>query len=118
MEDFRTLAEIILPSHMLDWCKFVSANVTHDKDKNIIHIYLDENDMKPDCECELRPNGFTRESVLWSRRSQVLPLQTNTHLRLNPHAFAGAPEKRLLSVKSDKMAKEKHPVKSAVSDGW
>ena len=29
----------------------------------LIHIYLDENGLKPDGRYDLRPNGFTRESV-------------------------------------------------------
>ncbi len=62
---------------MLDWFYLKDIRLTEDNDKTSIHIYLDENETTPDERTDLRPNGFTRESVSM----------------LKPHAFAGDPKK-------------------------
>ena len=41
----------------------VSSDVEKKGDTQVIHLYLDENEQKPDDGADLRPNGFTRESV-------------------------------------------------------
>ena len=63
MEQYRLLAECLLPAHMLDWFDLQNVCVEKKDDTQIIHIYLDENEQKPDSRDGLRPNGFTRESV-------------------------------------------------------
>ena len=63
MEQYRLLAECLLPAHMLDWFDLQNVCVEKKDDTQVIHIYLDENEQKPDSRDGLRPNGFTRESV-------------------------------------------------------
>lgn len=63
MEQYRLLAECLLPAHMLDWFKLKDVRVEVKGDTQVVHIYLEENDVKPDYQEDLRPNGFTRESV-------------------------------------------------------
>ena len=63
MEQYRLLAECLLPAHMLDWFDLQNICVEKKDDTQVIHIYLDENEQKPDSRDGLRPNGFTRESV-------------------------------------------------------
>lgn len=63
MEQYRTFAECFLPAHMLDWFDLKSVDIEERGDERIIHLYLDENELKPDGRDDLRPNGFTRESV-------------------------------------------------------
>ena len=48
---------------MLDWFDLQNVCVEKKDDTQVIHIYLDENEQKPDSRDGLRPNGFTRESV-------------------------------------------------------
>lgn len=48
---------------MLDWFDLQNVCVEKKDDTQIIHIYLDENEHKPDSRDGSRPNGFTRESV-------------------------------------------------------
>ena len=48
---------------MLDWFNLKDVRLSEEKDKTSIHIYLDENEKTPDDRSDLRPNGFTRESV-------------------------------------------------------
>ncbi len=70
---------------MLDWFYLKDIRLTEDNDKTSIHIYLDENETTPDERTDLRPNGFTRESVSM----------------LKPHAFAGDPD--FLKSKSNQL---------------
>lgn len=63
MEQYRLLAECLLPAHMLDWFDLQNVCVEKKDSTQLIHIYLDENGLKPDSMEDLRPNGFTRESV-------------------------------------------------------
>ena len=63
MEQYRLLAECLLPAHMLDWFDLKTVRVEKKGDTQVIHLYLDENEQKPDDREDLRPNGFTRESA-------------------------------------------------------
>lgn len=63
MEQYRLLAECLLPAHMLDWFELKDVRVELKGATQIVHLYLDENEVKPDNQKPLRPNGFTRESV-------------------------------------------------------
>ena len=48
MEQYRLLAECLLPAHMLDWFDLQNVCVEKKDDTQVIHIYLDENEQKPD----------------------------------------------------------------------
>ncbi len=48
---------------MLDWFNLKDVRLTQTDGNTSIHIYLDENEKTPDGRSDLRPNGFTRESV-------------------------------------------------------
>ena len=75
MEQYRLLVECLLPAHMLDWFDLKNVRVEKKGDTQVIHLYLDENEQKPDEREDLRPNGFTRESVFHDfpiRRQEVL----------------------------------------------
>lgn len=48
---------------MLDWFDLKDVRVEVKGNTQVVHIYLDENEMKPNNREDLRPNGFTRESV-------------------------------------------------------
>ena len=63
MEKYRLLAECLLPEHMLDWFDLKDVFVEQKKETKLVHIYLDENELRPDDRTDIRPNGFTRESV-------------------------------------------------------
>ena len=63
MDQYRFLAECLLPAHMLDWFELMDVRIENKKETKVIHLYLDENELKPDEMDVLRPNGFTRESV-------------------------------------------------------
>lgn len=63
MEHYKLLAECLLPEGMLDWFELKDVKIEMDGETKVVHIYLDENAVKPDYADELRPNGFTRESV-------------------------------------------------------
>ena len=63
MEQYRLFAECFLPKHMLDWFDLKKIDVTGEGDDKQYHIYLDENEIRPEGRGDLRPNGFTRESV-------------------------------------------------------
>lgn len=63
MEQYRLLAECLLPAHMLDWFDLQNVRIEKKGDTQVIHLYLDENEQTPDDREDLRPNGFTRESV-------------------------------------------------------
>ena len=65
MEQYRLLAECLLPVRMLDWFDLKTVRVEKKGDTQVIHLYLDENEQKPDDGEDLRPNGFTRESVFY-----------------------------------------------------
>ena len=54
MEQYRLLAECLLPAHMLDWFDLQNVCVEKKDDTQVIHIYLDENEQKPDCRDGLR----------------------------------------------------------------
>lgn len=76
MEQYKLLAECLLPNHMLDWFELKDVQVKTKGDTQIVHLYLDENEQKPDNREDLRPNGFTRESVFHDfpiRGHEVLP---------------------------------------------
>ena len=75
MEQYRLLAECLLPARMLDWFDLKTVRVEQKGDTQVIHLYLDENEQKTDDGEDLRPNGFTRESVFHDfpiRRQEVL----------------------------------------------
>ena len=63
MEKYRLLAECLLPEHMLDWFDLKDVFVEQNKETKLVHIYLDENELRPGDRTDIRPNGFTRESV-------------------------------------------------------
>lgn len=63
MGPYRHLAECLLPDHMLDWFELKDVRAEVKNNTTVVHLYLDENEMKPDNMESLRPNGFTRESV-------------------------------------------------------
>jgi len=63
MKEYIALATCILPDRMLDWFNLKDVRLTEENGKTSIHIYLDENEKTPDDRTDLRPNGFTRESV-------------------------------------------------------
>ena len=63
MEKYILLAECLLPEHMLDWFDLKNVFVEQKKETKLVHIYLDENELRPDDRTDIRPNGFTRESV-------------------------------------------------------
>ena len=54
MEQYRLLAECLLPAHMLDWFDLQNICVEKKDDTQVIHIYLDENEQKPDSRDGLR----------------------------------------------------------------
>ena len=58
MEQYRLLAECLLPAHMLDWFDLKNVRVEKKDDTQVIHLYLDENEQTPDNREDLRPNGF------------------------------------------------------------
>ena len=49
---------------MLDWFDLKTVRVEKKGDTQVSHLYLDENEQKPDDGEDLRPNGSTRESVV------------------------------------------------------
>lgn len=63
MEQYKLLAECLLPHPMLDWFELKYVHVKTNGDTQIVHLYLDENDQKPAGLGDLRPNVFTCESV-------------------------------------------------------
>ena len=48
MEQYRLLAECLLPARMLDWFDLKTIRVEKKGDTQVIHLYLDENEQKPD----------------------------------------------------------------------
>ena len=54
MEQYRLLAECLLPAHILDWFDLQNVCVEKKDDTQVIHIYLDENEQKPDSRDGLR----------------------------------------------------------------
>ena len=68
---YEILAKCLLPEHMLGWFELTNVEVKPKEKKanhenqaeeyspNVIHLYLDENDLTPDNREDLRPNGFT-----------------------------------------------------------
>ena len=58
MEQYRLLADCLLPAHMLDWFDLKTVRVEKKGDTQVILLYLDENEQKPDEREDLRPNGF------------------------------------------------------------
>ena len=54
IEQYRLLAECLLPAHMLDWFDLQNVCVEKKDDTQVIHIYLDENEQKPDSRDGLR----------------------------------------------------------------
>ena len=54
MEQYRLLAECLLPAHMLDCFDLQNVCVEKKDDTQVIHIYLDENEQKPDSRDGLR----------------------------------------------------------------
>ena len=63
MEQYRLLAECLLPARMLDWFDLKPVRVDNKGDTQVIHLYPADNQHTPDDGEDLRPNGFTRESV-------------------------------------------------------
>ena len=67
---YEILAKCLLPEHMLEWFELTNVEVKAKEKKsaqdqpeeynpNVIHLYLDENELTPDNREDLRPNGFT-----------------------------------------------------------
>ena len=67
---YEILAKCLLPSHMLEWFELTNVEVKamekesaqdqpEEYSANVIHLYLDENELTPDNREDLRPNGFT-----------------------------------------------------------
>ena len=68
---YEILAECLLPTHMLEWFELTNVEVkpkentvtqdtqSEESPVNVIHLYLDENNLTPDNREDLRPNGFT-----------------------------------------------------------
>ncbi len=68
---YEILAKCLLPEHMLEWFELTNIEVKPKEKKgnqeqqlegqspNVIHLYLDENDLTPENRGDLRPNGFT-----------------------------------------------------------
>ena len=54
MEQYRLLSECLLPAHMLDRFDLQNVCVEKKDDTQIIHIYLDENEQKPESRDGLR----------------------------------------------------------------
>ena len=54
MEQYRLLSECLLPAHMLDRFDLQNVCVEKKDDTQVIHIYLDENEQKPDSRDGLR----------------------------------------------------------------
>ena len=54
LEQYRLLAECLLPAHILDWFDLQNVCVEKKDDTQVIHIYLDENEQKPDSRDGLR----------------------------------------------------------------
>ena len=63
MKEYIALATCILPEGMLDWFILKDVCLSEEDGKTTIHINLDENEKTPDARTDLRPNGFTRESI-------------------------------------------------------
>lgn len=63
IDKYRLLAESILPEGILDWFDLENVRVEKNGENRVFHIHLDENSNTPDDRTDLRPNGFTRESV-------------------------------------------------------
>lgn len=64
--DYETLVRFMLPQGMLDYFEIIKIDeeVTDEKDETgtvirILHIYLDERDLRDKVWHDLRPNGFT-----------------------------------------------------------
>ncbi len=68
---YEILAKCLLPTHMLEWFELTNVEVkpwektatqyteSEESSVNVIHLYLDENELTPDNREDLRPNGFT-----------------------------------------------------------
>ena len=68
---YEILAKCLLPTHMLEWFELTNVEVkpkentvtqdtqSEESPVNVIHLYLDENNLTPDNREDLRPNGFT-----------------------------------------------------------
>ena len=93
---YEILAKCLLPTHMLEWFELTNVEVkpkenaatqdtqSEESPVNIIHLYLDENNLPPDNREDLRPNGFTpaktfhdfpirgQEVLLHVRRREVM----------------------------------------------
>ena len=67
---FAFLASFFLPDGILDWFDFVKAveePAEKKKDsiyKHTLHIYLDERDNRTEETLDLKPNGFTEETIV------------------------------------------------------
>ena len=68
---YEILAKCLLSTHMLEWFELTNVEVkpkektatqyteSEESSVNVIHLYLDENELTPDNREDLRPNGFT-----------------------------------------------------------
>lgn len=68
---YEILAKCLLPTHILEWFELTNVEVkpkektaTQDTESdespvNVIHLYLDENELRPDNREDLHPNGLT-----------------------------------------------------------
>ncbi len=85
---YEILAKCLLPTHMLEWFELTNVEVkpkektaTQDTESdespvNVIHLYLDENELRPDNREDLHPNGFTPAKTFHDfpiRGQEVLP---------------------------------------------
>lgn len=91
MAQYRLLAECLLPAHMLDWFDLKNVRVEKKVGTQVIHLYLGENEQKPDDREDLRPNGFTRESVFhdFPIRGQEVLLHVRRRRWLDAHGRKG-----------------------------
>ena len=71
MEQYRLLAECLLPGHMLDWFDLKNVRVEKIGDTQVIHLYLDENEQTPDDRDDLRPNGFVDKKFFLFRLTKI-----------------------------------------------
>ena len=71
MEQYRLLAECLLPGHMLDWFDLKNVRVEKKGDTQVIHLYLDENEQTPDDRDDLRPNGFVDKKFFLFRLTKI-----------------------------------------------
>ena len=71
MEQYRLLAECLLPARMLDWFDLKTVRVEKKGDTQVIHLYLDENEQKPDEEKTCAPMDLHAKVCFTTFRLEV-----------------------------------------------